>query len=83
MCYRLSECMRLMVLHHSSTRDRLLTLLYWIFTSCRNPWDKNKLGDMGEDDYKRFICVEAAQNSRRIHIGRDETWTATHVVTLA
>jgi D-hexose-6-phosphate mutarotase len=38
---------------------------------------------MGDDDYKKFICVEAAQNSRRIHIGRDETWTATHVVTLA
>jgi D-hexose-6-phosphate mutarotase len=49
----------------------------------RNPWDKNKLGDMGDDDYKRFICVEAAQNSRRIHIRRDETWTANHTTTLS
>jgi D-hexose-6-phosphate mutarotase len=38
---------------------------------------------MGDDDYKRFICVEAAQNSRRIHIRRDETWTANHTITLS
>ena len=48
----------------------------------RNPWDKNKLADMGEDDFNGFICVEAAQNSRRIYVGRDETWTANHTITL-
>jgi hypothetical protein len=37
---------------------------------------------MGEDDFNGFICVEAAQNSRRIYVGRDETWTANHTVTL-
>jgi len=47
-----------------------------------NPWDKNKLADMPEEDFKTFICVEAAQNSQRVYLDRDETWSATHILTV-
>ena len=29
-----------------------------------NPWDVNKLGDMGDEDYKNMICVEATAFSK-------------------
>ena len=47
-----------------------------------NPWTVNKLGDMGEEDYKNMICVEAAAFTRGIKLPAHETWKGVHKMQL-
>lgn len=47
-----------------------------------NPWDVNKLGDMGDEDYKNMICVEATAFSKGITLQPQETWQAVHKIHL-
>jgi len=47
-----------------------------------NPWTVNKLGDMGEEDYKSMICVEAAAFSRGVKIPANQTWKGVHKIHL-
>ena len=58
------------------TKENLDDFVVW------NPWDKNKLADMAEDEFNTFICVEAAQNSTRINLEPGQKWTAKHVMGL-
>jgi len=47
-----------------------------------NPWTVNKLGDMGEEDYKNMICVEAAAFSEPIKLPANQTWKGVHKIHL-
>ena len=53
-----------------------------------NPWAAGaaKLADMGDDEWKNFICVEAAQASKPIQLKatgeKDKFWKASHVLTM-
>ena len=37
-----------------------------------NPWDVNKLGDMGDEDYKNMICVEATAFSKGSNLQKNK-----------
>lgn len=45
-----------------------------------NPWQENakNMSDMGDEDYKNMICVEAAQATERIVVKAGEKWTSEH-----
>ena len=53
-----------------------------------NPWAAGaaKMADMDDEEWKHFVCVEAAQTSKIIHIkasgDKDKVWKASHVLTL-
>jgi len=47
-----------------------------------NPWSVNKLGDMGEEDYKNMICVEAAAFTKPIQLPANQTWKGVHKIHL-
>ena len=52
-----------------------------------NPWIEGaaKMGDMDDEEWRNFVCVEAAQDSKPIHIKasgtKDKVWKATHILT--
>lgn len=48
-----------------------------------NPWDKNKLADLGEDEYQNMLCVEATQASKAVLVEPGRPWTAVHTLKLA
>jgi len=54
-----------------------------------NPWSEGaaKMGDMDDEEFHQFVCVEAVQTSKPIHIkasgDKDKVWKASHVLTLA
>jgi len=47
-----------------------------------NPWTPNKLGDMGDEDYKNMICVEATAFTQPISIPPGGSWEANHKIHL-
>lgn len=53
-----------------------------------NPWAVGaaKMADMGDEEWKNFVCVEAVQASKVVHVKasgeKDKTWKASHVLTL-
>ena len=53
-----------------------------------NPWAEGaaKMGDMDDEEYHQFVCVEAVQTSKTINVKasgeKDKTWKASHVLTL-
>ena len=53
-----------------------------------NPWAAGaaKMGDMDDEEWKFFICVEAAQASKVVHVKasgeKDKIWKASHILTL-
>jgi len=53
-----------------------------------NPWAEgaSKMGDMDDEEYHQFVCVEAVQTSKTINVKasgeKDKTWKASHVLTL-
>ena len=52
-----------------------------------NPWVEGaaKMGDMDDDEWRNFVCVEAAQDGKPIHLKasgtKDKVWKATHILT--
>ena len=54
-----------------------------------NPWSEGaaKMADMDDEEFHQFVCVEAVQTSKPIHIkssgDKDKEWKASHVLTLA
>ena len=42
-----------------------------------NPWDKKSktISDLGDEDYKHMLCVEAAAIERPITLKPGEEWT--------
>ena len=44
------------------------------------------MGDMDDEEYHQFVCVEAVQTSKTINVKasgeKDKTWKASHVLTL-
>ena len=53
-----------------------------------NPWAAGaaKMADMDDEEWKTFVCVEAAQTSKVVHVkasgDKDKVWKASHVFTL-
>jgi len=47
-----------------------------------NPWiDKSKAtGDLGDDEYKGFVCVETASVKNKINVPSTRTWSTAHEI---
>jgi len=52
-------------------------------TACWNPWNKFKLADMQGDDYRRMVCVDASQASKKVYLKNGEAWSGSYAISVA
>ncbi len=47
-----------------------------------NPWSEKakSMSDLGDEDYRRMVCVEAAQATEPVSLGAGEHYRANHTI---